>query len=783
MLLALLSMFCGSVALANPYALTLSKTSKRSTETFQFGTAVNPQGVSYLVDSKGFLVGGKAQLPVMGEIHYSRVPEYEWKRELLKMRAGGVTIVATYVFWIHHEETEGVFDWSGNRNLRRFIEVCKEIQMPLVLRIGPFCHGEVYQGGIPTWIIEKAAKDPKQYKVRSAAPGFLDVVKRLYANIAGQATGLFWKDGGPIVGVQIENECRGPWAYYQALKKIALEVGFDVPFYTRTGWPKLNGRATFGELLPLYGDYADGFWDRKLTDMPGDYPNAFAFRESRLSSVIATETFGTDQSTTMEKTDLAYPYLTCELGGGMMTSYHRRINIFDRDALALAVCKVGSGSNLPGYYMYHGGTNPSGKYHTMAETQNSKATNYNDMPYMSYDFQSPLGEMGQVNPSYHYTRCLHQMLADWGESLSDMDVIYPTTNNENGREDTALRWTVRTDGNAGFVFINNYQRMVDLTDKHNVQFDFTLLSGRHLVFPAKPMTVRNGVSFVLPFNLSCHGLLIDYATAQPLAQLNGTQKAIFFAAVDGVDVTLSIDGKIYTPKLNKPFVVKNPTGESVMLCVLDETKALSAYKVTSSNQDYLLLSPQANVYQDETGNLCIESWGTQRIAWKVYPEDKSLRSGKKRLTTQYPSLELQTEQKQEARGLREVKMGIQKVAAMPSDADFEQAAVWKLTGLENLTDHADNLFIRIHYKGDVARVYADGKLVEDNFWNGKPMLVRVADVQGKQIEIRILPLGKEYPIYLQAAQREVLSEASGSLLSLDNVELVERHTLQVPMNP
>ena len=73
--------------------------------------------------------------------------------------------------------------------------------------------------------------------------------------------------------------------------------------------------------------------------------------------------------------------------------------------------------------MYHGGTNPQHPDHTMAECQASRATNYNDMPHITYDFQSPLGEMGQPNwTAFHQTRWLHQFLADWGEELSRMDV-------------------------------------------------------------------------------------------------------------------------------------------------------------------------------------------------------------------------------------------------------------------------------------------------------------------------------------------------------------------------
>ena len=58
------------------------------------------------------------------------------------------------------------------------------------------------------------------------------------------------------------------------------------------------------------------------------------------------------------------------------------------------------------------------------------------------------------------------------------------------------------------------------------------------------------------------------------------------------------------------------------------------------------------------------------------------------------------------------------------------------------------------YQGDAARIYADGILVEYNFWNGKPTLVRLSDLIGKHVELKILPFGKGYPIYLQAKEKE-----------------------------
>jgi len=680
-----------------------------SAQTFKFGTSTAPDGQTFEVDSQGFIINGKHKIPVMGEIHYSRVPEKEWRREIQKMKAGGITVVATYVFWIHHEAEEGKWDWTGNKNLRKFIETCKEEQMPVVLRIGPFCHGEVYQGGFPTWIVNKATANPKEYKLRSQAPGFIAATRTLYANIFQQVSGLLWKNGGPIVGVQIENECRGPWSYYMQLKDIAVSVGFDTPFYTRTGWPKLNGKEEFGKLLPLYGDYADGFWDRTLDDMPGEYKSAFLFKDTRMSKVIATETFtqkelaeGADASAS-KANDNVYPYLTCELGGGMMPSYHRRINMKGTEAFPMAVCKVGSGSNLPGYYMYHGGTNAYNPEHTMAETQATSVTNYNDMPYMTYDFQAPLGEMGQLNETaFHQTRWFHQFLADWGEELSVMDV-------DSLSDHYARR--------GCFEFRNDYVRILN----------------------------EHGLTSVCPKDMKWEGLTITSDRVQPFAKADGQ---LYFITVRPNEMTknmkkffgnplVGIDGAYYKLKVDKPFNIKGKT-----ITVLSPEKARKAYVI-----DGKMYYSDGILYKSD-GKIMEETWHTLRGKIDYV------------LTKQHD-------------GLRTVSMGSQKVAAMPSDADFSKAAVWNINGVSQLNENL-NLFLQINYTGDVARVYADGKLVQDNFWNGKPMLVRVSDLVGKKVEIRILPLGKDYPIYLQKEQRTILDAApNGVLISLDSISIVE----------
>ena len=677
-------------------------------EKFSFGTKTNPQGITFEVDSRGFIVGGKHLLPVMGEIHFSRVPATEWKREIQKMRAGGITIIATYCFWIHHEATEGQWDWSGNKNLRQFLQVCKEENMPVVLRIGPFCHGEVYQGGFPVWIVEKSLSDPKNFKLRSTAPGFLAATKKLYENIFAQAKGLLWKDGGPVVGVQIENECRGPWNYYMSLRDMAISIGYDVPFMTRTGWPKLNGKEEFGKLLPLYGDYADGFWDRTLNDMPGDYPKAFIMKEQRINANIATETFSKKELTEgNDNSALTYPYLTCELGGGMMPAYHRRINMSGNEAMPLAICKLGSGSNLPGYYMYHGGTNPYCAEHTMAETQATKVTNYNDMPYMTYDFQAPLGEMGQPNlNAFHQTRLLHQFLADWGDMLSQMDV-------DSISEHYARR--------GCFEFYNDYVRILN----------------------------EGGRAYVRPVDMPFGNHRIT-ANAQPFCKIGNT---LYFIPIKGMKPEIWIDGKLVsgfrfqvssTSEAAKPI-----TGLEVVL--LSEDEALRAFKI----EDKMYFAKKAgNIIYKDGDKIIEEEWKESKTKTITITKTK------------------------DAAAPREIPMGSQKVAAMPTNEDFENAAVWELDLPGQFPSHSGRdsreelSFLKIDYAGDCARIYANGKLIMDNFWNGKPMLVRMSDLAGKKVELRILPLSKDAPIYLQKEQKEILNNSQTALLQLNSISIL-----------
>ena len=462
----------------------------------------------------------------MGEFHFARYPTNEWREELLKMKAGGVDIVSTYVFWIHHEEIEGQFDWSGPRNLRQFIQTCQEVGLKSFVRCGPWDHGEVRNGGFPDWLLQKG------WKLRSNDTNYLDRVKIFFDEIAKQLDGLFWKDGGPVIGIQFENEYNGPAAHLLTLKRLGREAGLDAPIYTRTGWNQPAGRMPFGELVPLYGVYAEGFWDRTLAPMPAGYWKGFQFSNFRMDDATFSEIPG--RGGTLDPPDAReYPYLTCEIGGGMMNSYHRRILIHPEDVESTTLVKLGSGSNLLGYYMDHGGVNPDGKLTTLMESQ---ATGYwNDMPVKNYDFQAPLGQYGQIRPQYHLLRRIHLFLHEWGPALARMPATLPDERPQGKNDVDTLRWCVRSDGQSGFLFVNNYQRLQRMPPKKHVQFVLNLPSGP-LTFPQKPVTIPSDACLLWPFNFDLGpGARLVWATAQPLTAVDdGNMRTVFFFETDGV---------------------------------------------------------------------------------------------------------------------------------------------------------------------------------------------------------------------------------------------------------
>lgn len=733
----------------------------------------NPSGERIEVNSYYMSVGGKPVIPVMGEFHYSRYPECQWEEEILKMKAGGVTVIPTYVFWSIHEEKEGVFNWEGNRNLRKFLSLCQKHNMWTVVRIGPFCHGEIRNGGLPDWLFAKPLE------IRSNDANYLKYVKRLYEEIGRQLEGLYYKDGGTIIGTQIENEHQhsaAPWgitypgepkdmtsATYDAnitmigvsvqdkkittadlgdlhmktLKKMAEEAGIQTPLYTATGWG--NAAVIGEEAIPVTAAYTYPFWAK-----PGMSPFCM-FKDIQKNPDYAPVRYDTEK----------YPSFCAEMGVGIQMIYTRRPIVTAKAAEALMVRTLGSGANGIGYYMYHGGSTPK-----MGPT-----AFFSDepmgMPKISYDFQAPLGEFGLEHGSYRALRLLHLFLNDFSSQLAPMETVLPKGYEQmtpDNRE--TLRYAARVKGKSGFVFMVNFQ---DHDTARVDQKDLCLrlkFADETLRIPSQgTFTLPKDESLILPFNFQMEDALLKYATAQLLLKLDdkGTDHYFFFVP-EGIQPEFVFDkttvaGKhCYTPEagLKSTFTVKTSGGKRFKVTTLTREQSLNACKINGK----LLIT--SSMVLPEAGRVRLLNMGDPVFRYVEYSSAKGFKEQMKEVPSVQPEYTFR-------------KVGSRRLAVRFSGKEYPQV---------------NDYFLRLDYTGDVAMAFLKGELVLDHFYYGAPWQISLKRFQqeltDEELSFYIRPLRKNAPFLSDLPGEAVPDFSKGSVVRVDSVQVVPQYvtTLQ-----
>ena len=643
----------------------------------------NPKGEEINVTSRYFTRNGKPWIGVMGEFHFSRYSRENWHRELAKMKAGGITIVSTYLFWIYHEEIEGKMDFGGDNDIRAFIEECKDVGLDVVIRIGPWAHGECRNGGFPDWLLKK------DYKLRDNNEEYLAIVKKWYQSIYNEVKGLFYKDGGNIIAVQIENEFVDNAEHLAKLKEIAVECGFIAPIYTVTGWNSASGaKIPVDEVVPVFGGYCEAPWENHMNRLSPS-PHYF-FNRMRNDSAIGTDLIAKTQSDGWQLPYERYPFATCELGGGIEVTHHRRPIIKPMDIYAVSLVKLGDGNNLVGYYMYHGGTNKIGELSTFNET---KVTGYpNDYPILSYDFQAPLSEYGEVREQYGLLNMLHMFVNDFGEEFAPMIAV--DSGNTVAADDTnSLRYGMRTNGKSGFVFVNHYQRLTELADIENA-----VISAGNVEFP--PIDVKGEVSFFMPFNMKMGDSVLEYATAQPLCKCGETY---FFAEIPNIKAE-------YKFSKGSANIVTVPFENAKYMRKLNGT----VYIGGGCN----LYEENGQIHSVEDGEYICQKWnGSEFETVKIVQSAKQ------------SNVEI---------------TGVENAPFEPKYKEElciggERELTWKKINVDGRYG-----FAKIDYVGDVAQIYADGELVADDYYYGKTWRVPCKLLYGKECYMVISEMKEDF---------------------------------------
>ncbi|MCY1719989.1 beta-galactosidase [Prolixibacteraceae bacterium Z1-6] len=762
----------------------------------------NPRGDSISVNNRYIELNQKPFFPIVGEFHFSRYPNQYWEESILKMKAAGLNVIATYVFWNMHEREKGVFDWAGDLNLRRFIELCEKHDVYVIVRIGPFCHGEIRNGGLPDWLYGQ------NFDVRSNDPEYLFYVDRLYQNIGKQLQGMLFKDGGKIIGIQLENEFQhsaaswglhypgSPREYTSArrdkeitqagvgtgidnrfasygknhmntLKRLAKEAGLDVPIYNATGW----GNASIVEngSIPVMAAYTYPTWTNCVPS------NFYLFKDIHKNPDYSPVSYSPED----------YPSISAELGSGIMITNSRRPEVPYESHVPLIVRILGSGSNGIGYYMFHGGSTPQIDNVFYSEEVGG-------LPKINYDFQAPIGEFGQVRPSYAYLKTLHLFLHSYGEKLAPMVTILPETNRQIEKENTEiLRYAVRAKNNSGFVFMHNYQDHIENSDLTDLSVSIKTANATIRIPAEGGFTMKEDESIIMPFNLVLGGANISYATVQPLTSFEnkGNEYHVFFT-VDGIKpeiVFSKLDNKIEMTGCKRSkgssgdkitsdseifsFSFKKADGKTVNFLIVPRDMANQAWLF-----DNQLLFTDATV-TDNLGTFNIFSTNETNVALSFYPVVIEIPnvSGAK-IAKMKPIAENMSSYNFE---FNEVKPAIE---IMRSDDRHATVQVDK-ESLSGLND----VFLKVNYIGDRSMAFIDGKLVADHFYYGLPWEIGLRkfgfDLKPGNLQFFFHPLQKDAEYMIDLDQEKLFGDGTQKrILNVGDIEVLPEYKANMTIN-
>ncbi|WVZ99431.1 hypothetical protein U9M48_044729 [Paspalum notatum var. saurae] len=284
----------------------------------------------FWIENDTFRKDGTPFQIVGGDVHYFRiVPEY-WKDRLLRAKALGLNTIQTYVPWNLHEPEPQSWEFKGFADIESYLRLAQELEMLVMLRVGPYICGEWDLGGFPPWLltIEPALK------LRSSDSTYLSLVERWWGILLPKVAPLLYNNGGPIIMVQIENEF-GSFGddknYLHYLVQLARRyLGSDIILYTTDGGAVGNLK---NGSIPQDGVFAAVDFETGSDPWP-------IFRLQKKYNLPGKSA-----------------PLSSEFYTGWLTHWGERIATTDATSTAKALRKILCHNGSAVLYMAHGGTN------------------------------------------------------------------------------------------------------------------------------------------------------------------------------------------------------------------------------------------------------------------------------------------------------------------------------------------------------------------------------------------------------------------------------------------
>ena len=305
-----------------------------------------------------FVKDGEEIKIISGAVHYFRNMKDTWRDIFKKMKAMGLNTVETYCAWNMHEKKVDEFDFSGNLDIKEFINIANQEGLMAIVRPGPYICAEWEFGGLPWWL---QTMDDMEIRCRNKT--YMERFVKYLTALFGELRPLLSTNGGPIIMMQCENE----YGYYgddkeylYELYRVYRELGIDVPLFT-----------------------SDGTGEEDLLD-------------GTIKGCLSTLNFGSRVAENFKAHDKLFPdspKMCMEMWNGWFDawgdSFHHTTSAADYAQVVDDMLTKGS-LNM---YMLIGGTNfgfTSGANHYEKFTPD----------VTSYDYDAPLTECGDITPKY-----------------------------------------------------------------------------------------------------------------------------------------------------------------------------------------------------------------------------------------------------------------------------------------------------------------------------------------------------------------------------------------------
>lgn len=334
-----------------------SKKSVNKTETAEVREQMFQQKPTSLrAEGKNFMLDGKPFRILSGAMHYFRVVPAYWHDRLLKLKAMGLNTVETYVAWNVHEPHPGNFEFSGQCDIRAFIQLAHKLGLYVILRPGPYICSEWEFGGLPGWLLA----DP-QMAIRSTHSLFMDSVARYFDILMPLIVPLQKSKGGPIIAVQVENEY-----------------------------------ASFGSDRKYLMQLSDMMTSRGIEELLFTSDNRFD--RGQLPGIFKTVNFQENPKKQLGMLKKAQkherPLMVMEYWSGWFDHWGEEHHTTSKDTVVETVEEILEAGASINFYMFHGGTN----FGLM------NGANYEYGKYQptvtSYDYDAPLSESGDITLKY-----------------------------------------------------------------------------------------------------------------------------------------------------------------------------------------------------------------------------------------------------------------------------------------------------------------------------------------------------------------------------------------------